>query len=230
MWQYRFAEAGHCCVFTKPEKPEPSPQRDMLREDVTAIAGAWGLSPRAQEWLVQESGQRSGEVAYYDATGKRCPVDGKLEGDDRDAALLKAAQGARVIYWGSKNPPGTAMLWLVKEEKDVELARRLQRKVTGGCRSTFQWLTAPDMVFGTNELPASPEPWAQRVWAKVGDGGFTAAVASLMTTITFFTTAAISGATSWVPLGISLVLLLVGLFIGCVGHFLYRRLAAPEVA
>jgi hypothetical protein len=122
------------------------------------------------------------------------------------------------------------MLWIVREEKYVELAKSLQRKMTGGCRSTFQWMVAPDMVFGTHELPASPEPWAHHVWAKVGDGGLTAAVASFMTTITFLATTSTSGATSWTPLGVSLVLLLVGLFISFVGQSLYRRLAAPEAA
>jgi hypothetical protein len=196
--------------------------------DVDALANAWGLSSFAVDRLGCEAGNRTGAIVYYDASGNRCEVDEKSGAGEREKSIKAAAGKACVVYLGGGDHPGISLLWLAKEKGYIRLAEKLNYKVVSGHRCTFQCFIGPNMEFIAHESMPPPEPWSQRVLCKISDGGFSAAVMALGALITFFSTTAFSGTANWAPLGISLVLLLVGLFIGCICQFFYRRIVAPE--
>ncbi|MDR1457134.1 MAG: hypothetical protein LBI34_03755 [Puniceicoccales bacterium] len=199
----------------------------LLSHRIQALAEAWRLVGYPRAVFDLRAGEHSGAVVYYDGNGNRCTINEGLATEELKKAVEMAANDAVVVHLGG-NQTGSAMLWLVKGKEHIPLAERLNREMIGNHRSAFQCLVGPNMQFITHESTAPPEPWAQRILCKISDGGFSAAVMSFGALITFFATAAFSGVTNWAPLGVSLVLFLVGLFIGCVGQFFYRRLVAPE--
>jgi hypothetical protein len=200
-----------------------------VAERVSALCEAWGLPEVSRALLGMESAEQKGTVVYYGENGQRCEVSEDFSDDEWREEVKTAATRAVVVHLGG-GAAGTALLWVVKEKKHIKLAEKLHYEIIGDHRSTFQCLVGPSMELIAREAAAPPESWTQRIWSKVSDGGFAAAIMSFGALITFFTTAVASGVTSWMPLGISLALLFVGLLIGCLGQFLYRRSVAPEAA
>ncbi|MDR1456760.1 MAG: hypothetical protein LBI34_01735 [Puniceicoccales bacterium] len=164
-----------------------------------------------------------GAAVYYNSKGVRCFAGPVPAGDN----LKKITDDVVVVRLGAGHS-GASMLWFVKDEKYVSLAKEINYRLVGSHRTTFRCLIGVEMEAVAFDAMPPPEPWSQHVLAKIGDGGFASAVMSICALVTFFANAMFSGATSWAPLGVSLVLLIAGLIIGAGSRFLYRQMVAPE--
>jgi hypothetical protein len=166
-----------------------------------------------------------GAVILYNAAGEPCGPDTKLEGREFAQSLAEAAGKAVVVSFGT-SASGTALLYMAKSASHVQLAERLARSDIGEHESYFQCLVGPEMKFITYKLPVPPEPWGQRIFMKFADGGFSTAVIAFGGVLTFLITAMIAGTPiDWVGFWVSLLLLALGLAVGCVGQSLHRRAA-----
>ncbi|MDR2677599.1 MAG: hypothetical protein LBB26_03490 [Puniceicoccales bacterium] len=197
-------------------------QAELLEKYSRAIADAWGPPPISVSTVEHVAQGQLGAIIFYDAGGVPCGPDVKLNGDDFTRSLAEAAQKAVVVSFGT-SASGTALLYMVRDVSHVRLAERLARKDIGEHESYFQCLIGPEMRFITYRLPVPPEPWEQRIFTKFADGGFGTAIMAFGGVLTFLITTMVAGTpVDWVGLWISLLLLVLGLAVGCVGQIFHR--------
>jgi hypothetical protein len=190
-----------------------------------AIAASWGASNEGAFFLRDAVRDQRGAVILYNADGEPCGPDTKLEGEEFARALTEAAGKAVVVSFGA-SPSGTALLYMARSASHVQLAERLARSDIGEHESYFQCLVGSEVKFITYKLSIPPEPWGQRIFMKFADGGFSTAVMAFGGVLTFLLTAMVAGPPiDWGRLWISLLLLALGLAVGCVGQSFHRRAA-----
>ncbi|MDR2677372.1 MAG: hypothetical protein LBB26_02290 [Puniceicoccales bacterium] len=184
-----------------------------------AVVTTWGVSEGTLRCSAPTAHSGLSGASFYDSSGNPC------EGgtDPLEEQLKAVAEKAVVAHLGA-NASSAAMVYLVREKKYVDLARKINRGLTGDYRSTFQCLICPNLAFVTHEMPALPKSGFWQVVGKSGDGGFSLAAISLGSMFTCLLTALFSGtAPNWVGVGVSLLVLILGLFIGATGQFACRR-------
>jgi hypothetical protein len=197
---------------------------------LSAVCKVWGVSTAADGMIKKQASEKGGMIVLYDLNGNSCAasVNGDLEGKELEVAAENAAGKAVVACWGTAR---ATMIYLVKDESYVSLAGTISRRFVGTCESNFACIVAPEPLLRWHKLPALPESGWRRVISTISSGGFISATAAFGALISFLITAAFTGAHGgWVGLGVSLVAMLVGLAVGGIGQFFYRRMVAGSTA